>query len=375
MNKDYKRLTPEEATFLGYPIKDKGIVGNPKYYISEEEYKRVLQLREKVKEAKNIGIIEAFESAGVDKSCSPDLYLKSKEYSIRIKNPFYSQEGKMEELWNAMLQDIRDNVRVLKKIDYKTSENPGLLVISPADVHIGKLASAFETFEDYNSSIACERVSVGISTLIKKAKNYNVEKVLLLIGNDILHIDTSKRTTTNGTPQDTDGMWYDNFLLAKRLYFDVINELREIAPVHVQFNPSNHDYMSGFYLSQVVEALFTNTPDVTFDVDMTHRKYYTYGVNLIGSTHGNGAKIDNLPMLMANESLNWSTTIRRYFYIHHIHHKIAKDYMSVEVEAMRSTSSADGWHHREGYQHAPKTMQAFYHDKLLGRTDVITHYF
>ena len=326
---------------------------------------------------KNEGLIDVFSKANIDKTISPDLWLKNENASIRVKNPFYvaPNANDLNDIWGRMIEDIKSNVKVFKPIKYKHREDKGLLAISPADVHIGKLASKFETLDEYNSSIACERVQEGITTLINKAERLGVEQVLLLIGNDILHIDTPKRTTTSGTPQDTCGMWYDNFIIAKRLYYDVIMELREIAPVHVQFNPSNHDFMSGFYLSQVVEAMFHGYTDVTFDVDMTHRKYYTYGTNLIGSTHGDGAKVDDLPLLMANEAKDWSTSKHRYIYIHHFHHKIMKDKTSVQIEAMRSVSGTDGWHHRNGYQHAPKAMEAFLHHPVYGQTDKIIHYF
>ena len=330
-----------------------------------------------LKKINNTGVLDALKNAGVDKSNAPDMWLKSKEASIRVKNPFYipPEVADLKEVWGQMIDDIKANVRVFKPIKYKHREDSGLLVLSPADVHIGKLASKFETLDEYNSSIACGRVQEGVTSLIHKSKRLGVKKLLLLIGNDILHIDNPKRTTTSGTPQDTCGMWYDNFVLAKRLYYDVIMEMREIAPVHVQFNPSNHDFMSGFHLSQVVEAMFYGFNDVTFDVDMTHRKYFTYGNNLIGSSHGDGAKIDDLPLLMANEAKGWSDSKHRYFYIHHFHHKIMKDKTSVQIEAMRSVSGTDGWHHRNGYQHAPKAMEAFLHHPEYGQTNKIIHYF
>ena len=44
-------------------------------------------------------------------------------------------------------------------------------------------------------------------------------------GNDILHVDVPSRKTTSGTPQDTDGMWHSNFLIAKKLYLDVLEHI------------------------------------------------------------------------------------------------------------------------------------------------------
>jgi hypothetical protein len=323
------------------------------------------------------GIKNAANKFGVDESSVLEVYFKDDDHTLRVRNPKHLPQAAADltSIWKRMIDDVKSNVRVFKPIKYQPRTDSGLLAISPADVHIGKLASKFETLDEYNSSIACERVQEGVTSLIHKAKRIGVEKVLLLIGNDILHIDNPKRTTTSGTPQDTCGMWYDNFVLAKRLYYDIIMEMREIAPVHVQFNPSNHDFMSGFHLSQVVEAMFHGFNDVTFEVDMRHRKYYTYGANLIGSTHGDGAKIDDLPLLMANEASDWSTSRHRYIYIHHFHHKIAKDKTSVQIEAMRSVSGTDSWHHIKGYQHAPKAMEAFLHHPEYGQTDKIIHYF
>ena len=46
------------------------------------------------------------------------------------------------------------------------------------------------------------------------------------------------------------------------------------------------------------KAWFRKAKDVTFDVTVAHRKYYQYGTSLIGIEHGDGAKMDNLPLLI-----------------------------------------------------------------------------
>ena len=58
-------------------------------------------------------------------------------------------------------------------------------------------------------------------------------------GNDILHTDNAKRTTTSGTSQDTDGMWYENYLTAKDVMIKVLEKLITVADVHFLFCPSN----------------------------------------------------------------------------------------------------------------------------------------
>jgi hypothetical protein len=108
---------------------------------------------------------------------------------------------------------------------------------------------------------------------------------------------------------------------------------------------------------------------------MRHRKYFTYFNNLISTCHGDGAKVADLPMLMAHEADSWSACKHKYIYTHHVHHKVAKDYMGVCVESLRSPSGADSWHAKNGFIHSPKAIEAFLHHKLHGQCCRITHLF
>jgi len=200
--------------------------------------------------------------------------------------------------------------------------------------------------------------------------------VLLIIGNDILHTDNPHSTTTSGTRQDTDGMWYDNFLIAKEVYVTVIELLIQIAETHVQYDPSNHDYTNGFFLADTIKSWFKNTDRVTFNITPSHRKYFRYGNSLIGTTHGDGAKETDLPLLMATEASDmWHDCRHRYWYTHHIHHKKSKEYVGVTVETLRSASGTDSWHHRNGYQHNTKAIEAFIHHEENGQIARLTHIF
>jgi hypothetical protein len=344
---------------------------------SARKNKNVDKLRTYVSRFRNRGIKEATNNLQVDTTNVKHLWLKDKNSSLFVKNPDYKelQEKDFETLSKALLNDLKAYIPKYDKIVYEDKKDAHLLVIDPADVHIGKLCSAFEVGETYNNQIAVQRVLQGVKGILNKVKGFEIDQINLIIGNDILHIDSPKRQTTSGTPQDTDGMWHTNFIIAKQLYVDVIEILMQVAPVHVTYNPSNHDYTHGFFLAQVIETHFRNSNDVSFNVDIAHRKYYTYFNNLIGSTHGDGAKTENLALLMAHESKDWSNCKHKYVYTHHLHHKVSKDVMGVCVETLRSPSGTDSWHHRNGYQHAPKAIEGFLHHKENGQIARITHLF
>jgi len=304
-------------------------------------------------------------------------WIKNKTASLFFKNPNFKTED--QQSFEAMKQEIIDSISnyIPKYIPIEREEmiEGHLLVVDPADIHIGKLCEAFETGEDYNCQVAVKRVREGVQGIINKAKGFNIDKILFIGGNDILHVDTPTRTTTGGTPQDTDGNWYSNFLTAKKLYVEILEMLLPIADVHFTFNPSNHDYMSGFFLADVIQTWFKDSKNITFDCSIAHRKGFLYGKNLIGTTHGDGAKQQDLPLLMAAEfPLEWSLTKHRYIYSHHVHHKSSRDYIGITVESLRSPSGSDSWHHKKGYL-SIKAVEGFIHHKEFGQVARLTHIF
>lgn len=320
-------------------------------------------------------LAQACKERGIDIDSVGIAWNKDKAWSIQFR-PSADGGPTFEEMLRDHIQDVQNHTFNYEKIKREEYTDACLLVVDPADIHIGKLASSFETGEDYNNQIAVQRVRDGVDGILRKSSGFNIDQIVLVIGNDILHIDTPKRTTTSGTPQDTDGMWYNNFLIAKKLYVEVIDNLMKVADVHIMYNPSNHDYTNGFFLADAIKSWYRDCVNVSFDVSISHRKYYQYGNSLIGTTHGDGAKQQDLPLLMAQEAkLRWSKTKHRYVYMHHVHHKIAKDYIGVTVEALRSPSGTDSWHHRKGYQHAPKAVEGFIHTKDNGQIARFTHLF
>lgn len=344
-------------------------MGNFRPRISHEEFDVVKQYRAIKKESNKLGLDDSDVKHG---------WLKSKNASLFFKNPNFkeAEETNYNQLQELILKDIRDFKPEYPTIFRNPSTDGHLLVIDPADVHIGKLCEAFETGEDYNNQIAVKRVKDGVQGILDKCTGFNIDKILFIGGNDILHIDTPRRQTTSGTPQDTDGMWYSNFLIAKRLYVDILQTLLAVADVHFTFNPSNHDYTHGFFLADVIQSWFRNCENITFDCSISHRKGFLYGSNLIGTTHGDGAKHGDLPLLMATEfPYEWSASKHRYVYTHHVHHKTSKDYIGVTVESLRSPSGTDSWHHRNGYQHSPKAVEGFIHHKEFGQVCRISHIF
>jgi hypothetical protein len=343
--------------------------------ITKSEYELLLRIRENPNAAE---FMRHLHEHGIEPAEVRQYWHKTKRFSIQVR-----PEGRtIDDVIASAIQQIEEySPKPFKRIVRYKMQDPHCIVIDPADVHIGKLSVRSETGSEYSVEKAVSSVDAALYGILRKADGYNIEKVIFVVGNDILHIDTPKRTTTAGTPQDTDGAWFEAFDAALAMYVRAIEMFLSVCDVHVVYNPSNHDYMSGYMLAKALEASFRGSPNVTFDNSIRHRKYTVYGKNLIATSHGDGAKMDQMPLLMANEAPDmWALCPYRYVYLHHIHHKqvskfaSGKDYIGVTVEYLRSPSPSDGWHDRNGFVGAKKAIEAFVHSPEHGQVARITHH-
>ena len=287
-----------------------------------------------------------------------------------------------ESVRDELIKEMKRHSPKYRPIKRKKPTDGHLLVLDPADIHVGKVSVKSETGYHYDIDTAVNMVYEGTAGILQKASGFPIERIMLVVGNDVLHRDNAQNTTTSGTRQDVAGMWHEAFNAARIMYVNLIEGLRQIAPVDVVYNPSNHDYTSGYMLVDALYCWFNSAKDVSFDADIIHRKYYQYGQNMIATSHGDGAKFADMPLLMASEKPQmWANTTHRYVYLHHIHHYkrhqflAGKDFPGITLEFMRSPSASDGWHDRNGYVGAPKAIEGHIHHPTQGRVAKLSHIF
>ena len=351
--------------------------------LTDEEYNLVLQHR--ARKLENISENSVLDDYLIERGINKQDVVSVKHWQNAAGDPRFSIVTKEELVDQSQIlakvhEFIGEHSKKYKKIVHKPGRH--LLVINPADIHIGKYANEKETGEEYNIPVAVSRVISGVQGLVHKSKGFDIDRVLFCIGNDVLHVDNVYNTTTKGTPQDADGKWWEHYEIALKLYVKCVELLREVAPVDCVHSMSNHDYQSGFHLAHSLKAWFRQCEDVTVDASVSHRKYYKWGSNLIGLEHGDGAKMNDLPLLMAQERpQDWASSKFRYWYLHHLHHKVkhkwrdGKDFIGVTVEYLRSPSSADSWHARKGFTGSPKAVEAYVHEFNAGQVARLTHFF
>lgn len=267
------------------------------------------------------------------------------------------------------ISDLSNHKFTYKKPNYSKSEKEQIcLVVSIPDLHIGMQGWAEESGDDFDLKIVESKFLSALEELIQDTSHLNVKKIIFPVGSDCLHVDNANNTTTSGTPQDVDTRLQKIYRTARMMMVYGIDMCAQVAPVNVPIIPGNHDYTLSYMLGDSLYCWYRNVDFVHVDISANPRKYDHFGVNLFGFTHGNEEKVNNLPLIMADESdLLWSQCPIREFFVGHIHRKKQLSYLSVfeerkvRVNTLPSLVSEDEWHHKKGYSHR-RCAEAFYYD-------------
>jgi len=289
-----------------------------------------------------------------------------------------AREMLCREIQNAFLAELRKASVTVKYSPPPRSDY--LLEMAIFDHHMGKLCWEPEVGENYDCQIAEELFYKASESLIHQAKGFGVERILLPLGNDLLNVDNAVGTTTKGTRQDEDGRWQKTFARAKVMLLKTVERMATIAPVDVVMVAGNHDTERLFYLGEVLSAYFDKSKRVTVNNEPTKRKYFRYGANLIGFTHGNEEKKSNLPLIMATErSHDWAETTFREWHTGHFHHKSenhfqpVKEHNGIRERIIPSLTPADAWHKGMGYE-GLRAAEGYVWRKQGGVQAVLSYY-
>lgn len=234
------------------------------------------------------------------------------------------------------------------------------------DAHIGMLAWARETGEDFDLRIAETEIGRALDLLVTAAPES--EQATFLNVGDWFHVQgNEQRTPRSGVKLDADSRFGKiaevGFRVARAGVTKLLSKHDRVNVVSV---PGNHDPELARMLALWLKAVFENEPRVTVQDNAAPYMYERFGKNLIGYFHGDGAKLDQLPAIMAADRPgDWGATIYRTWYGGHVHHKITKEHPGCTVETFQTLAGKDAWHTHMGYR-ALQSMTAITLDREFG---------
>lgn len=304
------------------------------------------------------------------------LIVQMHSVSARLSRRF--EERAVEAVAEDVLEEIRAGAPEIVSRDYATEGADRMLLLALPDTHFGKWAAKGEA--PWTVQDALEVHGRVVDDLLKRASGQPIERVVYIVGNDITQVDNASGSTTSGTQVEYWDSWRDQYRAARKASTNAILRSLEVAPVDVLVVPGNHDENTTFTLGEVLDARFSGDKHVSVDNGDRLRKYYKYGINLLGATHGKEVKKNEMPMLMANERpSDWAATKWREWHTGHIHSRKKStpgDYVELNgviVRVSPSLAPSDCWHVRRGFIGAMRGAEAFLYHKTQGLDGIFSY--
>jgi len=260
------------------------------------------------------------------------------------------------------------------KISRPKKRTGRLLEVAEVDSHFGKLAWEPESHADYDQKIADDTHRAAAEDFAGRLAGQTFDRVLLLGGQDSLHIANPEGTTSKGTQMDFDGRFTK--IVQSRIAYEVwrIGLWRQFGPVTYVSSPGNHSYVAEFMLCEVMKAYFRGVKDVTFMDEPRDRQYLQFGSVGLGFSHGDKTKPKKAFECFASEAPEiWGATKYREFHTGHLHAETVTTYGGMTHRVLKALCAADKWHRDMGYIAMPGT-QAFVWDKDAGLVESLNRH-
>jgi hypothetical protein len=269
-------------------------------------------------------------------------------------------------LRHALVADIRMTAKAPPPAPRRYVASDFLFEFTPFDLHMGKYTWDEETVTNYDIDKAADLFNASLDYLLAQALKLadgTLARVLCVFGNDVCHIDSKRGQTTAGTQMDVDTRYIKVYRRIVAVHRRAIDLLRQVAPVDIKIVAGNHDELTSFHLGEILEVAYETVPHVTVDNNPRLRKYYEFGTNLLGFSHGDAERVSELPLTMAREQpAAWARCGEREFHIGHLHIKeefatrrpgaVEQDgyaIKGVRVRRLSSLTAHDAWHTKHAY--------------------------
>ncbi len=245
-----------------------------------------------------------------------------------------------------------------------------MLEVAIPDLHMGKLAWAKETgYQNYDITIAQKVHDQAIEKIMDRTSGLKFDKIVYVVGNDLLNADNAQNTTTGGTPQHCDVRFQKTFRTTRMMVSAAIQRLRSRGPVLVPVVPGNHDTLSSWCLGHSLECLVEGYgwKDVYIDNGPTKRKYVEWGKVMLMLTHGDKGKHAGYPLLMATEQREmFGRTAFHEVHLGHLHGLLTREINGVRVRVLSALTATDAWHSEMGYVGNVRAAEGIIWDRQEG---------
>lgn len=306
-------------------------------------------------------------------------------FTVKGVSTYYGEDGKPRGQWVKSAVDesarfsvmqeavasLADDVRGLSKpIPKPKRTHDDLLAVYPlGDPHFGLYVWGKECGDSFDLAEA-RRLTIGaVDRLVEAAPPAHTALILPL--GDVFHADDqSNQTPAHKHQLDVDSRYVHVLKVGIETFRHAIyRALQKHERVIVRFVSGNHDPHAVWALAFSIAAYFDNEPRVEVDLSPAKHWFYRFGKVLLGASHGDTTKPEQLLGVMAcDRAEDWGQTQHRYWYCGHVHHSSVKELSGVTVETFRTLAAADAYAMGHGYR-AGRDMRCIVHHRQFGEIE------
>ena len=338
-------------------VRDRYPVEGPNLHIDGRGERAVVAMASKLGVKFEPGLRQRLASEGLnpDEWKATQVWLKDGKKSVKLQRTGID--------WKEVLGSLKPGP--YPKLE-PPRKNGRILEVGEVDAHFGKLAWAQESGSDYDLKIADRVHRESALEFAGRLGKDTFERVLLLGGQDCLHIANPEGTTSSGTQLDFDSRFQK--IVKARIEYEVwrVGLWLKKGPVTYVSSPGNHSYVAETMLCEVLKAWYRDCPQVSFMDSPADRQYLQFGKVGLGFSHGDKTKPKKARELFAAEAPKiWGATEFREFHAGHLHGESVDTGPGCTYRVLAALCRADRWHSDQGFIALPRS-QAFVWDKERG---------
>ncbi|MCR8603286.1 metallophosphoesterase [Salmonella enterica subsp. enterica serovar Typhimurium] len=256
------------------------------------------------------------------------------------------------ELMRAVIDGMKSDITPVSVVPPpKKRLNEKLLnLYTVSDFHLGMLAWADESGDDWDMKIAEDLFSKWFDAAFQKAPDAGVGVINLL--GDFAHFDSLDAVTpSSGHVLDADTRYQKLVRYMIRMVRRVVNmALVKHKSVRLLIVQGNHDESGMIWLAEMFNTLYDNEPRVFVDTSPDVYKMVQHGKTTLFFHHGHKARFDAIePVMIAKFRKAFGESVYSYAHVGHLHHQKIVESRNMVVEQHRTLAAKDAYASRGGW--------------------------
>lgn len=271
---------------------------------------------------------------------------------------------KQELIIKQAIEAIKEELPVFDEINFSgvVTDSDLLNLYTITDHHIGMLACAEESGDNYDTKIAEKLALDWFNSAVKMSPNSKT--CIINILGDMMHHDSMKAVTPmSGHILSADTRLFKMIRTSIKVIKHAVNLcLTKHEDVKLLICEGNHDLGSSLWLREMFKEVYSENPRVNVNSEVSPYYAYEFGKCMIAMHHGHCANLSKVETAVIGGYREMFGRAK-FSYIHtgHLHHRAVKETSLMIIEQHQTLAAKDEYSSRGGYYSGRSANVITYH--------------